>query len=56
MNRVARFFFVQYIQTGEKYTKGPQNIPYGHRIFQMAIKYTKIFQTKALQNILKLGF
>jgi hypothetical protein len=32
---------VQYTNTDEKYTKRPQNIPNGHKIYQTAIKYTK---------------
>jgi hypothetical protein len=51
-------------QSGEKYTKLPQNIPNGHKIFpmavkyvdQMVIKYTKIFRSKTFQNLPKLGF
>jgi hypothetical protein len=43
-----------------KCTKRPQNLPIGHKIpngheiIQMVIKYTKIFHSKALQNIPKL--
>jgi hypothetical protein len=33
----------------EKYTKLTQNIPHGHKIYPMAIKYT-------LQKLPKLGF
>jgi hypothetical protein len=33
-SRVARFFMVQYT----KYTKSPQNIPNGHKIYQLAAK------------------
>jgi hypothetical protein len=37
--RVARFFYVGTIyQHGGKYTKLPQNIPNGHKIYQIAIK------------------
>jgi hypothetical protein len=36
-SRVARFFGTKY-QNREKYTKGPQNIPNGHKIFPMTIK------------------
>jgi hypothetical protein len=51
-------------QNGEKCTKLPQNIPNGHKIFSMAvkyvdqkdIKYTKIFRSNTLQNLPKLGF
>jgi hypothetical protein len=51
------------------YTKWPQNIPHDHKIYhmttkyskflkiyQMVVKYTHIFLSKALQNIPKLGF
>jgi hypothetical protein len=52
------------------YTKSGNNVPdehkmyqmntkchgHGHKIFQMAIKYINIFQSKALQNLPKLGF
>jgi hypothetical protein len=34
LNRVARFFLIQH-------TKAGQNIPNGHKIWQMAVKYTK---------------
>jgi hypothetical protein len=37
-------------QNGEKYTKLPQNIPNGHKIDQLVIKYIKIFHSKTLQN------
>jgi hypothetical protein len=36
--------------------KWPLNIPNGHNIFQMAIKYTSIFHSRALQNLPKFGF
>jgi hypothetical protein len=35
------------------YTKRPLIIPNGHKIFQMAIKYTNIYHSKALQNLPK---
>jgi hypothetical protein len=38
-----------------KYTKLPYRIPNGREIDQVAIKYTHIFQCKALQNLPKLG-
>jgi hypothetical protein len=41
IGRVARFFLVQNTKTGGKYTKLPQNIPNGHKIFPIAVKYTK---------------
>jgi hypothetical protein len=48
----------------EKGTKGIQNVPNGHKIsqiytckiFQMAREYINLFQSKALQNLPKLGF
>jgi hypothetical protein len=51
-------------QNGEKYTRLPQNtytkwpwnISNARKTDQMVIKYTKIFHSKTLQNILKLGF
>jgi hypothetical protein len=58
---VARFFSAQHTKTG-KYTKGSlnipkkhNNIPNGHKIYQMAIKYTKNIHAYAFQNILKNG-
>jgi hypothetical protein len=61
---VARFFLVQTYQNGEKYTKWRQTIPNDHKIYQMAVnyskrslnRYTNIFHSKALQNLPKLGF
>jgi hypothetical protein len=38
--RVARFFLVCDTKTGKMY-KTTQNVPSGHKIFQMAIKYSK---------------
>jgi hypothetical protein len=37
-------------------TKTGKNVPNEHKIFQMAIKYINIFQSKALENLPKLGF
>jgi hypothetical protein len=58
--RVARFFLVRDTKTG-KNTKLTQNIPNGHKIHEMSVKYSKckkihIFQSKALKNLPKLGF
>jgi hypothetical protein len=46
-----------------KYTKRPQSIPSGHKIYQMdgkiyqmATKYTNIFRCVTLQDLHKLGF
>jgi hypothetical protein len=38
------------------FTKLPQIITIGYKIFHMVIKYTNIFRSKALQNLPKLGF
>jgi hypothetical protein len=60
--RVARFFLVYDTKTGKKYqmkthcSKWSQNIPNGHKIFLMAIKYINIFQSETLKMIPKLGF
>jgi hypothetical protein len=70
--RVARFFLVQHTKTGEnvpndhtyvKYTTWPQNIPHGHKIYQMVVKREQIgikcidiFHCKILQNLPKFGF
>jgi hypothetical protein len=42
--RAARFLLVQNTKTGKKYTKLPQNIPKGNKIFPMAVKYNCIQQ------------
>jgi hypothetical protein len=39
----------------EKYAKWPKNIPNGRKISQTVIKYNRIFHSKALQIIPKLG-
>jgi hypothetical protein len=39
-----------------KFTKLPQNLPNSFKLDQMAIKYNKVFQSKALQNLTKFGF
>jgi hypothetical protein len=33
------------------YTKRTYSIPNGHKIFQMVIKYTNIYHSKALKNL-----
>jgi hypothetical protein len=43
-------------QITTKYTKWPLDISNGRKIDQMVIKYTKIFHSKTLQNLPKLGF
>jgi hypothetical protein len=52
--RVA-FLLVRNTKT-EKCTKSTQNVPNGHKLSQMAIKYVNIFHSEALQNLPKLGF
>jgi hypothetical protein len=54
--RVARFCWIEYTKTGTKYTdltlnyqKGPEIYQNGFNIFQMAIKCTNIFHSKALK-------
>jgi hypothetical protein len=39
-----------------KYTKWPQNISNGRKIYPTAIKYTNTFHRKSLQKLRKLGF
>jgi protoporphyrinogen oxidase len=41
----------KYTKMTTKFTKWPLDIPNGCQIFQMAINYTDIFHSKALQNI-----
>jgi hypothetical protein len=61
-SRVARFFSIHDTKTGKMYqmntkcTEWSLNISNLHKIFQMAIKYINIFQSKTLQNLPKLGF
>jgi hypothetical protein len=60
--RVARFVFTQYTKRRENIpnyhniTKWPKYITNGCKIFQMTVKYTSIFHSKALKNLPKLGF
>jgi hypothetical protein len=63
--RVARLFLAHTTyQHGEKYTKLPQNIQNGHKIYQihsrkidqMVIKYSNIFHYKTFKYLPKLGF
>jgi hypothetical protein len=39
-----------------KYTKWPQTIPNGNKIYQMPTKYTNLLNYKSLQNLPKLWF
>jgi hypothetical protein len=57
------FSWSQHTKTGKIYqrttmyfTKRPQNIPNGHKIFQMVIKYTHLFHSMARQTIPIFGF
>jgi hypothetical protein len=43
-------------QMNTKCSKWSYNIPNACKIFQMALKYINIFQSRALQNLPKLGF
>jgi hypothetical protein len=44
-------------QKRKKCTKRPQTIPNGRKLYQMAVKYINIYQSKALQNLpIFLGF
>jgi hypothetical protein len=68
--RVARFYSVQYTQNEKIYQKIYPNVFIGHKIYQMAIKYTNghkiypirqnchkninIFHCKAFQNLPKM--
>jgi hypothetical protein len=47
--RVARFLLYQHL---EKYTRLPQNIPFGHKIYQMAIKIPRPNVHKIYQNLI----
>jgi hypothetical protein len=58
---VARFFLAQYTKTGENIpndhniAKWPLNVANVSKIFQMTVKNTTIFHSKAHQNLPKLG-
>jgi hypothetical protein len=39
--RVARFFFVENVPKREKYTKLPQIMPNGQKLYQMAVNYSE---------------
>jgi hypothetical protein len=60
-SRDARFFLAQHTKTGKiyqrftKYTKWPHNIPNDRKIFQMIIKFTNIFHSKAIQKYTHIG-
>jgi hypothetical protein len=59
----CQIFIGPIYQNGENYTKLPQNIANGHKIFPMAVKIdqmvincAKIFHSKTVQNLPKLVF
>jgi hypothetical protein len=61
----CQIFLDTIYQNGEKCTKLTQqylmtikyaHISNGRRIFQMTLRYTNIFNSKALQNLPKLGY
>jgi hypothetical protein len=53
LRRVARFFLVgATYQNGGKYTKWPQNIPNGHKIYHMTTKYTKCTKNLSPRTVL----
>jgi hypothetical protein len=56
MKQGCQIFLGTNIPKLEKYTKGPQTTPNGDKFYQMAVKYTNIFHSMALQNIPKVGF
>jgi hypothetical protein len=43
-------------QNEKKYTKWPLNMTNGHKIYQLASKYTNILRNMILENLPKLGF
>jgi hypothetical protein len=47
---------VKMYRMNTKWAKWPSDIPNGHKIYYMAIKYINIFQSKALQNLPEFGF
>jgi hypothetical protein len=61
-HRITRSFLVKHTKTGkifqitQNFNKWPLKIPNRHKIYQMTIKYAKIFLPKALPIIPKLGF
>jgi hypothetical protein len=56
MHQGCQIFLGTQYQNRTKCTKGTQNVPNGHKISQMAIKYINIFPPKALQNLPKSEF
>jgi hypothetical protein len=58
----CQIFLGTWYQNRKKCTKWTQNVPNGHKISQMSVnipnghKYINIFQSRALQNLPKLGF
>jgi hypothetical protein len=57
MIRVARFFLTHNTKTGQNYTyQMSTKLLNGHKLYQMAVTYSKSLHSKALQNIPNLGF
>jgi hypothetical protein len=52
----CQIFLGETHRKGKIYSKWPQRIPNGRKIYQMTVKYTKRFHSKAFLNISKLGF
>jgi hypothetical protein len=40
-NQGCQIFLATTYQNGNKYTKQPENVPNGHKLYQIAVKYTK---------------
>jgi hypothetical protein len=53
-SRVARFYIIQYTKR-DNINKRPHNIPNCHKAYQTTIKDIKMFNSKAFQNVPKLG-
>jgi hypothetical protein len=51
----CQIFLGPNIPKRETYTKWPQTIPNGRKIFRMVTKYIDIFHSKALQILPKIG-
>jgi hypothetical protein len=53
LHQGCQIFLETMYQNGEKIIKITTKLPNGRNIFQMGIKYTNIFHSKALQNLHK---
>jgi hypothetical protein len=54
--RVARFFLVQTYQNGKNIPNDHKLYQNVHKIYQIVLKHTNVFHSKALQNIPKFGY